>query len=585
MRIRSRRAPRRAFILAAVAATALASFTSVALADDIYNTLDLSIDATAEIMQLAAGGATGTTLLRVENQNGDGKEGCNLTGSTSLVVDVVTSDSATATVSPSRVTFDSCGDTHSLTITPRAVGAATVSLTQVTNSTRGSFNLAPATFTVNVGPAAVTNQAPVVTVNGVTDGANYAKGSVPAATCSVSDDHDSPATAPATLSAITGPNASDDLGSQIASCAYTDGGGLTGSATASYSIIDPSAPSIGLTLNPTGPNGSNGWYVSPVSVTWTVSELESPNSLITTAGCSTPTTVSAEGETTVSCGASSAGGSADTVTETIKLDSVAPTASCAAVPTGWHATDVTVSCTASDATSGLAGAASFSRGTRVDAGLEGTFTVPGTTVYDNAGNGTLLEQFTAQIDRKSPDVTCDGAPTFALGQTPATVTGTAVDGGSDVATHGVGSADTSAIGTRNATITATDNVGNTGTASCAYDVDYRWNGFFQPIDNNAVNKAKSGSTIPVKFSLSGNHGLGIMALNSPSSVQKSCSLNQVTDAVEEYTLATSGLKYDATADQYIYNWKTQTGWSGTCRTLTVKLVDGTTHSANFSFTK
>ena len=58
------------------------------------------------------------------------------------------------------------------------------------------------------------------------------------------------------------------------------------------------------------------------------------------------------------------------------------------------------------------------------------------------------------------------------------------------------------------------------------------------------------------------------------------------DAVEELSAATtSGLKYDAVADQYHYNWKTEKSFAGSCRQLVVKLADGTSHRANFAFTK
>ena len=46
---------------------------------------------------------------------------------------------------------------------------------------------------------------------------------------------------------------------------------------------------------------------------------------------------------------------------------------------------------------------------------------------------------------------------------------------------------------------------------------------------------------------------------------------------------TSGLHYQASSDQYIYVWKTDHKWTGSCRKLIVRLVDGTDHVAYFSF--
>ena len=134
--------------------------------------------------------------------------------------------------------------------------------------------------------------------------------------------------------------------------------------------------------------------------------------------------------------------------------------------------------------------------------------------------------------------------------------------------------------------------------SRTFGVVYRWDGFFRPIENkdaagnSVLNVAKSGSTIPVKFSLGGNQGLGVFWLDAgatvsayPSSTAITCDSGAAQDAVEEYTAATSGLKYDPVADQYVYNWKTDATWAGKCRQLTVRLTDGTYHRANFKFAK
>jgi hypothetical protein len=56
------------------------------------------------------------------------------------------------------------------------------------------------------------------------------------------------------------------------------------------------------------------------------------------------------------------------------------------------------------------------------------------------------------------------------------------------------------------------------------------------------------------------------------------------DAIEELANDTMGLHYDATADQYIYNWKTTKSWSRSCRILRVDLADGSRHITYFEFT-
>jgi hypothetical protein len=331
---------------------------AVASADDISNNLDASVDAVAESMPLAQNGATGTTNLVVIARNGDGKNGCNLTASSTLGVSVQSSNTSVATVSPSSITFNSCGDTPTLTVTPHTAGTATITVTQVSNTTGATFNFAPATFTVTVSPPP--NTPPQISVNGVNAGASYNKGSVPAATCAVTDAEDGNSSFAATLGAVTGPNAADGIGNQTASCSYTDAGGLTASASKTYSIVDPSGPAISHTLVPSSPDGENGWYVSNVSLSWTVTDLESPLSILK-AGCVDQNITADQAATSYSCSATSAGGSAGPDTVSIKRDATKPAVTRHAVAddcdtpgdNGWCRGTKTVGFSASDATSGL----------------------------------------------------------------------------------------------------------------------------------------------------------------------------------------------------------------------------------------
>jgi hypothetical protein len=113
---------------------------------------------------------------------------------------------------------------------------------------------------------------------------------------------------------------------------------------------------------------------------------------------------------------------------------------------------------------------------------------------------------------------------------------------------------------------------------------YRFGGLRDPVDPGVVNVAKAGSAIPVKFSLSGNAGLGIFEDDYPSSRTIACTSGLPTDLIEETTVANgSGLKYEAASDQYNYVWKTNKAWAGTCRELNLKLTDGTSHTARFAF--
>ena len=123
------------------------------------------------------------------------------------------------------------------------------------------------------------------------------------------------------------------------------------------------------------------------------------------------------------------------------------------------------------------------------------------------------------------------------------------------------------------------------------ELRYDYAGFFQPVDNPGtgptpvVNSVKAGSAIPVKFSLGGDAGLAVLAPDSPVSAVYTCGSS--VDAAIEQTVAAgaSGLTYDATAGQYVYVWKTDKAWAGTCRKLVVTLRDGSAHVALFRLTR
>ncbi len=399
-------------ILAAVAAGGLLiAGAGVAYADDIYNNLDGTIDAVAEIMPLNVGGPNGATTLALRTADGDGKGGCNLTGQHTLTLSLASSNPAVATVSPSSVVFTGCGFTQVLTIAPVSAGTANVSASLVRNSTPYTFNLAPVTFTVNVVAPAPANTAPTLTIGGVSPAASYPKGSVPAAICNVADAEDGPKSFNATLSAVTGPYASDGIGTQTASCSYTDAGLLTASGSVTYSISDPSAPVISFTVSPGTPNGLSQWYTLPVNLHWTVTDLDSPNSVIKT-GCEDQLIAADQVKTNYSCSAVGAGGTAAQQDVSIGLDGTAPTVAFTSVDrdpnvNGWYNSPVTVTFTGTD---GISGPPSATK-TATSSGEGAEVVVYSPSYTDEAGNVTApgAAERSLAIDGTSPSVSYTSA--------------------------------------------------------------------------------------------------------------------------------------------------------------------------------
>ena len=223
----------------------------------------------------------------------------------------------------------------------------------------------------------------------------------------------------------------------------------------------------------------------------------------------------------------------------------------------------------------------------------GTHTIT-LTVTDTGGGSDTDDVVITIQDTLAPDITCpadvvvnlpmNSNATSMVVNYPAV---TATDSCSSSVTVNSTPASGSVFPVGTTTVHATADDGNGHTASCSFTVTVQYNfaGFFPPVANlPAVNVVQAGRAIPVKFSLSGNKGLGIFAPGSPSSGPIVCNSSDPATLLEEtVTAGGSSLSYDPVSDQYIYVWKTDASWAGTCRQLVVQLNDGTIHRANFRF--
>jgi hypothetical protein len=89
-------------------------------------------------------------------------------------------------------------------------------------------------------------------------------------------------------------------------------------------------------------------------------------------------------------------------------------------------------------------------------------------------------------------------------------------------------------------------------------------GFGSPVrGGGALNVAKAGSAVPVKFSLGGDRGSQVFEAGYPMLRKRSSCDASGADAPEGVAAATrSGLTYDAAADTYTYVWKTDKSAAG-----------------------
>jgi hypothetical protein len=141
------------------------------------------------------------------------------------------------------------------------------------------------------------------------------------------------------------------------------------------------------------------------------------------------------------------------------------------------------------------------------------------------------------------------------------------------------------IGTYIVTVKVTDKDGGTGVNTSTHAVLFKWTGFYAPVKNLPVfNAVKAGSVVQVKFSLGAYAGLSIFAPGYPQYALIACTTGAALGGGGQTNQpGATSLFYHPGSMLYTYMWKTDKAWSGKCVQLVVKLVDGTTHLANFKF--
>ena len=266
--------------------------------------------------------------------------------------------------------------------------------------------------------------------------------------------------------------------------------------------------------------------------------------------------------------------------------SVTPTTDAAYIDglgNGWWKDSVSFTVAAGDPapSSGLATDPSGTLGPYTTSGA-----VPVQTAADNVGHSTSFGPVGYDVDSQAPTFGDCSGETFLLNSGTHNVSITAQDevGGSglDVGSSLLsGTVDTSAPGDHQVTFTAYDNVGHESQTTCDYEVDYNLGkGFLPPLNadihGTVLNVGKAGKTYPVKWQLTDANGAYVTTAVSGTTVDvaKVACTNLAGDPLDsmDYNTSSGGttLRYDSTANQYVYNWQTP-GTQG-CYRLTVTLV-------------
>ena len=245
------------------------------------------------------------------------------------------------------------------------------------------------------------------------------------------------------------------------------------------------------------------------------------------------------------------------------MDSIKPTIVAAATTSpnaaNWYSGDVTVHFICTDGGSGIPAGACPADQTL---SAEGTAVASTSqTVTDAAGNTSDASNVvTVKIDKTAPTLTPVVGPNPVLLNGSASAASGAVDALSGLASESCGALDTSTVGSKSVTCTATDNAGNTNSANASYAVNYIFSGFLQPVSNPAVvNSGQPGKTYPLKWQLSDANSTAINDPTAKASISyKSTSCNAFTDDPSGALPAnpTGGTILHNNGGMYKFSWQT-----------------------------
>jgi hypothetical protein len=388
------------------------------------------------------------------------------------------------------------------------------------------------------------------------------------------------------------------LGTTRVTCSAEDNAGNKDSASFEVKVQDTTAPRLNLPENKveeaTGPNGA------AVNFAGTANDVVDGNVPVECLVGANPVKSGDTfplGTTQVDCSATDKAGNKASDSFTVKVvDTTAPQLSLSkdliAEATDANGAKVEYSAGANDIVDGNNVAVDCSP-------ISGsTFPLGATTVdcsaKDNAGNKASGSFKVTVVDTTAPVIS--GVPSnmsvTATSSSGAVVNYTSlkgtdlVDGNVNVACQPA-SGTVFPLGTTQVDCSASDKAGNKApVASFKVTVTYSWSNVLQPINPNGSSIFKLGSTVPVKFKLTGDSA-AITNANAKLYVAKIDSGIAGAELEASSTAAADSgntFRYDATNAQYIFNLGTKGLGEGTFR-LRIDLGDGTHNTVLISLKK
>lgn len=265
------------FLTRALTAAIVAScvLTTAALADTVIIENDVLLN--SNVTKVA--GTTGTAYVRVEVTNGTPSgdvNGCNVTGANPLTVNLVSSNSK-VTLTDSSVAVAGCDVESAFTyaIAADATGTAVISTSSVsggkTDGTRLYATSDTLVITITAGASCTAPSEPTINATGGTAGDNGWYTAAPTLSST-------PSTGVEWATAINGGAKSAfsstiptlGVGTTVVYARAISGTCQSTEASATFKV-DPNAPSISAG-SATGTSGTNGWYTSAVSQSFTATD-------------------------------------------------------------------------------------------------------------------------------------------------------------------------------------------------------------------------------------------------------------------------------------------------------------------------
>lgn len=406
-----------------------------------------------------------------------------------------------------------------------------------------------------------------------------------------------------TLLAQVGPNEERPYGMTATRVVCDRAGNCATAGPFAPIAVDSWAPRISFSQNA---DGGGGWWVGArASAKVTTEDVN-----LGTIACSvdgvartlsspsrTPTTLtgslaaSAEGRHVVGCTATDTLGHIRSASEQVLIDRHAPFTPAVTFGRepeypggGWFRDAVTVTFEPvgdRDLTDGSPGSgadpASVTDQVTIDS--EGITRVSG-SIADVAGNVSAARTATVKVDTSDPTTTLT-CPAQVNLSARATARWADADTGAGVAARaGTIPLDTSALGWQTAQRVASDRVGHTAEAACAYQVVYPLQfvgGLLLPPQLNPI--APGVAATVIRFTLGGDRGLDVLA-GAPRVQPITCiggmALSEPRDASPSAPLRFG-------SGRYSYSWQVETDVpAGSCAALTFDLADGTAHELRFA---